>query len=43
MALNFRQAVVGYMRDLLDPAVNTMLQQTEALSSEWNVTRNRSL
>lgn len=43
MALNLRQAVVGYLRDLQDPAVATMFQETEALSSEWNVQRNGSL
>ncbi|HEY9100217.1 MAG TPA: hypothetical protein VIN38_15220 [Thiobacillus sp.] len=43
MALNSRQAVVGYLWDLQDPAVNTMWQQTEALSSGWNAQRNRAL
>jgi hypothetical protein len=40
MALNLRHAVVGYLRDLQDSAVNTVLQLTQALSSEWNVQRN---
>ncbi len=43
MALNLRQAVVGYLRDLQDAAVNTMLQQSEALSSGWSVQRNGAL
>lgn len=39
MALNLRHAVVGYLRDLQDSAVNMMLQQTEALSSGWAISR----
>lgn len=43
MALNLRQAMAGYLRDLQDTAVNAMLQQAEAqaeaLSSEWSVSR----
>jgi hypothetical protein len=43
MALKLRQAVVGYVRDLQDAAVDTMLQQVEALSSRWSVQRNGAL